>query len=325
MVKEVMAMGIPRVLASMVAGVHEATIARWQVREQDGRELVLPRGKKRPVVDEAIGSRGEELVRATRGLIGVECLRHSVAGLSRRQAAAIQRATRTELERERRQRAERVWITEPGVLRGFDAMHILLPRWRDYLLVAADGCIPYRTGWALEACYNGSSVAEMLERDLHQNGIPLVMRMDRARQHHTPAVRELLEAYQVLVLHGPPHQAQYYGQLERQNREHRAWLKTLQLEEPDELDEDVEVMMSVLNGTYRRSTLGWKTAAELWQQRRVIDVDRAALREEVNEKAERIRRQLTDGDGSEGLAERLAIEQTLEQRGLLRRKKGGWC
>jgi hypothetical protein len=323
MVREVMAMGIPRVLASMVAGVHEGTIARWQARERQGRALVLPRGKKRPVVDAAIESRGEELVRATRGLIGVECLRHSVAGLSRRQATAIQRVTRVKLERERREKAERVWITEPGVLRGFDAMHILFPRWKDYLLVAADGCVPYRTGWALEARYDGSSVAELLERDLDRNGIPLVFRMDRARQHHTPAVRELLEAHQVLMLHGPPHRAQYYGQLERQNREHRAWLATLS--PTDDLGEHVEAMMSVLNGTYRRSTLGWKTAAELWKQRRVIDIDRASFREEVNEKAKRIRRQLTDYDVSVGLAERLAIEQTLEQRGLLRRQKAGWC
>lgn len=28
--------------------------------------------------------------------------------------------------------------------------------------------------------------------------------------------------YAVLVLHGPPHHPRFYGQLERQNREHRA-------------------------------------------------------------------------------------------------------
>jgi hypothetical protein len=233
--------------------------------------------------------------------------------------------TCAELERERREKAERVWITEPGVLRGFDAMHIVLPRRRDCLLVTADGCVPYRTGWALETSYDARAVCNLLEDDFCRNGAPLVMRMDRASQHRTPAVRGLLEAHQVLVLHGPPHRAQYYGQLERQNREHRAWLATLPLSASDDLEELLKIMIAVFNAKYRRGTLAWKTAEEVWKKRRVIDVDRRALREEVMEKAQRIQRELADCDGSVGLAERLAIEQTLQQRGLLRRQKGGWC
>jgi hypothetical protein len=204
-------------------------------------------------------------------------------------------------------------------------MHIVHPRWKEYLLVAADGCVPYRTAWGLEACYDTRSVADLLERDLLRNGIPLTIRFDRARQHDTPAVRELLAAHQVLVLHGPPHCAHYYGQLERQNREHRAWLKTLQLSSPDDLEEFLETMMRMLNCVYRRRTLDWKTADEAWRQRLVIDVDRAAFCEEVMDKAQRICRQLALHGGSASQVERLAVEQTLEQRGLLRRQKGGWC
>jgi hypothetical protein len=84
-------------------------------------------------------------------------------------------------------------------------------------------------------------------------------------------------------------------------------------------------MISVLNNTWRRGTLGWRTAAEVWQERRISDVDRGALREEVMDKAARICRQLAPCGGPAGLAERLAIEQILERRGLLRREKGGWC
>jgi hypothetical protein len=46
-------------------------------------------------------------------------------------------------------------------------------------------------------------------------------------------------------------------------------------------------MISVLNNTWRRGTLGWGTAAEVWQERRISDVDRGALREEVMDKAAR--------------------------------------
>jgi hypothetical protein len=318
-------MGMPRVLASVLAGVHDTTLARWLARQGQGQAVVRPRGRKRPAVDSETRLRGEQLVRLTRGLMGVECLRHSVPGLSRRQAALIKRATCLELERERRREAERVWITEPGVLRGFDAMHLVHPERRDYFLVAADGCVPFRTGWALVPRYDSRAVADLLERDLGQNGIPLVMRLDRASQHRTPAVCELLSAHQVLVLHGPPHRAQYYGQLERQNREHRAWLASLELSAVDDLEELVEAMISVLNSTWRRSTLGWRTASEVWQERRISDVDRGALREEVMDRAGRIRRQLAPSAGPAGLAERLAIEQILERRGLLRREKGGWC
>jgi len=50
------------------------------------------------------------------------------------------------------------------------------------------------------------------------------MRMDRASSHDTFAVHEVLREHEVLLLHGPPRYPQYYGQHERQNREHQAWL-----------------------------------------------------------------------------------------------------
>lgn len=37
-------------------------------------------------------------------------------------------------------------------------------------------------------------------------------------------VAEVLRSHGVLLLHGPPRHLGYYGQLERQSREHRAWL-----------------------------------------------------------------------------------------------------
>ena len=75
--------------------------------------------------------------------------------------------------------------------------------------------------------YDGEAVADILRRDFDTFGAPLVLRMDRATAHDVPAVRELLAQQGVLALHGPSYYARYYGQLERQNREHRQWLAAL--------------------------------------------------------------------------------------------------
>lgn len=63
----------------------------------------------------------------------------------------------------------------------------------------------------------------------------------------TPEVDRLLQRYQVLALHGPPRHPYYYGQLERQNREHRAWESTLDAATQDELAEAAFAMRTALN------------------------------------------------------------------------------
>jgi hypothetical protein len=228
------------------------------------------------------------------------------------------------MEHERRARAERIHVTVPGVMRGFDAMYVRCIEEVAFLLPLGDGSIPYRTSCAGRSLYDDRSVVAVLEQDFEEHGAPLVLRLDRARQHGTKRVLDLLAAHHVLVLQGPPHRPQYYGQLERQNREHRAWLDRLPHAplNAQALARHAVDMRAALNGSWRRSTLGWRTAAELWSSRPRITIDRQALREEVGERAERIRR----GPGEPtDLAGRLAIEQILEAKGLLTRELGGWC
>ncbi len=81
-------------------------------------------------------------------------------------------------------------------------------------------------------------------------------------------------------------------------------------------------MCAALNGAWPRRTLGWKTATEVWNARQRIDVDRDALRDEVKDRAARLRREI---DIQDDRAERFAIEAALTQRQLLRRSAGGWC
>jgi hypothetical protein len=260
------------------------------------------------------------LVQESHALIGAESLRHSVPGLTRREAAHIKADTCRLMEHERRLRALRVTVAYPGILRGFDAMEIGgRGLGHEHALIAADGCVPFRTSWALTSHYDGQAVADILGRDFRTFGAPLVLRLDRATSHRVPAVRELLDAHHVLALHGPAYYARYYGQLERQNREHRAWLA----DASEALD--LDAMMIALNARWRRGTLGWHTAQELWQARPSIQVDRQALADDVNDRAARLRRRFNAAPKPQDLAWRLALKQALVNRGLLRIEKGGWC
>jgi hypothetical protein len=257
-------------------------------------------------------------VQETHGLIGAEALRHRVTGLTRRTAATIKRDTCRVLEHERRSSAERVTIDHPGVLRGFDSMELCGPGERRHALIAADGCVPFRTSWTLASRYDSAAVAAVLQRDFDTFGPPLVLRLDRAKAHDAPAVRSLLHSTRVLALHGPPHCPRFYGQLERQNREHREWIAAST--GPLDLDR----MMSVLN-TRPRGTLAWHSADELWRMRPRIDVDRQALAEDVNDRAARLTRSLAGSRTPQDLAWRIAVTQALIDRRLLKIEKGGWC
>lgn len=306
--------------AAASVGIHVTTLLRWRNRSASGQALAARRGPGPGYVDTKTHEKAVGLVRHLHGLIGADALAHCIGGLSRRSASDIKTEVCSTLERERKEHSQHVVITKPGVVRGFDAMHI---RKGIYWLVAADGAVPYRTALKSVARYDSKAVAAFLEADLRRNGEPLVLRLDRARQHETHEVLEVLQRHGVLVLHGPPHKANYYGQLERQNREHRAWLRT-STHEP-KLTDTHDAMLSAFNARWPRRTLGWKTAKELWNARPPIRVDRAAFRKDVNRRAQRIRQRLDMKGKPKDLAERLAIEQALEARGLLRREKGRGC
>lgn len=190
----------------------------------------------------------------------------------------------------------------------------------NYLLACGDARVPYRTSLTVVPEYRSHAVVENLEQDFDEHGAPLVLRLDRAKAHRTPEVEALAARYGVLILHGPPHYPRYYGQLERQNREHRAWLNLLGPVSPDELEEACQAMRLAFNERWRRGTLDFRTASELWDGRAAIIEDRHALRAEVKERREKLLRKELNVD----LAERLAIEQTLVEHRYLRIENGGW-
>ncbi len=75
-----------------------------------------------------------------------------------------------EMELERKARCGTVSVAVPGIVRGFDAMHVVSTEGKAYWLVAADASIPHRT-----------SIATVRAR--HQ---PRRRRTDRAPQREMP-------------------------------------------------------------------------------------------------------------------------------------------
>jgi hypothetical protein len=290
-------------------GVASSTLRR---HHRLGRPGPRPRRGRQPTPEAAAAVRA--LVRDLRGLAGATSLARSVAGVSRRQAARIKREVLTAMERDRKGAASRVEVLAPGVIRGFDALEVRTTESRRWVLAAGDAAVPYRTSLWVAEHYDAGAVAAALDADFSEHGAPLVLRFDRASCHRAPPVVSLLESWRVLPLHGPPRYPRYYGQLERQNREHRPWLDANGAYSHAALVADCARMRTVLNRLWRRPTLEWRTAECVWEGRDELAIDRDELRDVVADGAARRLRAGLDRD----LAWRLAVEHTLTQKGLLR-------
>ncbi len=322
---EMRRLGLSAPLAAAVVGAGASTVRRWAHRDKDGDQL---RSRSGPVVAPVAAETAAaalDIVRQLGGQIGTRALAKQVPRLSRSQASELKHRALTELERARKERATRIEITVPGILRGFDAMHVTTtdgPRW---LLIAADASIPFRTTGIVVEHYDGPSVALTLETDILRHGAPLAYRLDRWRAHDTDEVRAILAKYRVLVLHGPPYYPRFYGQLERQNREHRGILDVHAVPRPEALPALADDMLRAVNELWPRPSLGWRTARQVWDTRMRVDENRDDLRDEVSERARRIARESKTRELPRDFFERIALECALEKRGYLRRQEGGRC
>ena len=307
---------VPTSVWARVLGISESTVRR-RLRPVLLAESAPPPA---PPADEVAAQRVRTIVRATHGQVGAASLGKS-CGTSRRRAAAIKKRELREMERERKANCRSVSILAPGLVRGFDAMHVPCIDGKAYWLVSADAAIPYRTSIVTVPRYDAEHVIAALATDFEEHGAPLVLRLDRIACHRTPAVEALLHRYDVLALHGPPRHPYFYGQLERQNREHRAWQRVLQPVTQRELAVAAGSMRTALNALWARPTLDWCTAQQAWQRRPRFDVDRRELRRDVERQAAG----LVHAGVKVLEARRLAIETALVERGLLSIQHGGWC
>lgn len=306
------ALELPRVAVARAFCLPESTLRRWC---STNSKLPVVRSVPPPATVVEAAARD---VRELRGLVGADSLRQAHPELSRRQAAQVKQDTLTTMERERKAACSRVIVTMPGVARGFDAMvrsHQSTPR---YVLAAADACVPFRTSVEPAERYDDASVAEFLDGDFTRNGAPLVLRCDRAKAHSPPRTTAVLSAHGVVVLHGPPRHPRFYGQLERQNREHAAWVHVADNDDAEPLEEQLRLMQKALNVVWRRRALDWRTPSEVWHSRPRLDIDRAEFRTRIDEHVHKLRAADARGTMTEDLATRLAIEHSLENLGYLR-------
>lgn len=292
------------VAAARVFGVCKKTLARWLARIAAGVSVIKRRGGIMRAGSPEAECAVRNLVVDLRGLVGATSLSRSVDGVSRRRAAILKRDVLTDQERARKATASRVQITVPGVVRGFDAMYLS----NGFALIAADAAVPLRTSAVLADAYTADNVAAVLDLDFRIHGAPLFLRLDNARCHTAPAVLSVLRAWSVILLQGPTYYAPYYGQLERQNAEHRAWCQWDCMTQSD-----LDRMKTAMNERWLRPTLGWRSAADHWNERPSLDDDRDELHDDVHERAGRLRFHDVDAN----LAMRLAIEQALTERGYL--------
>ena len=320
------AAGVPAAPVALLVGAGGSTIRRWCARARRDQPLIQRRGPLPGIPDRADPNAQavETLVRETHGLMGAAALSRAVPGLSRRQAAIVKAWTVTTMERERKAAQARVQVTAPGILRGFDAMNVAATDGLRRLLCAGDAAVPYTTSVVVSQRYDAPAIAAALDADFAQHGPPLVLRQDRWRAHDAPPVRQVCLDHQVLVLHGPPHHPRYYGQLERQNRDRRAWLNLLGCRHTGELVSECERMRVRLNSSWPRRTLAWHTPEELWNRRPAITVDRSELAAEVGDLQAHLDQTLTAPPYA-GFTERLAIEAALTRHGFLHRVEGGGC
>lgn len=289
--------------AAAPLGMSFSTLRTWIDRLARSEPLHRPRGVRpapiHPLAEAELRSRVQLLP-----MVGAASLSRSVDGVSRRAAARVKRDELVRIERERKAECDHVDIVRAGAVRGFDAMHLET----GYALIAADAHVPFRTSAVHVPTYDAQHVAAALAEDFERHGAPLVLRLDRARCHDAEPVASVLREYGVLVLHGPANYPRYYGQLERQNLEHRMWLNWMQASDPW-----LEGMTMALNRLWRRPTLGWLTSEEVWLNQPPLDDDRDEFHDEVHERAQHFRARDLPPD----LAMRLAIEQALTNRGYL--------
>lgn len=324
---ELRARGASTELAAALLDTTTSTVRRWMSRHRRGLPVVWRRGVKRRDAAPAaeLARDAAALVRRTRGLIGADALRHAVPGLSRREAAVVKRQALKLMETERVARCERVHVTVPGVMRGMDQLCARTPEGGGVALVAADAALPFRTSAQWVGDYTGANVSAFLARDIEEHGAPLVYRMDRARSHTCDEVKALLAERGVLVLHGPARLPRFYGQLERQNREHRAWLPRGAIVTAAFAQRACDEMRACLNEEMPRRSLGWRTAAEAMEAWPALRVDRYDVLAEVEERAARMRENHDASTTPDDVIERMAIEAMLISRGWLIREAGGWC
>jgi hypothetical protein len=177
--------GLDLELAAQAVGVSPSTVSRWRARSVRGEPLARRPGPQRRIPSREAQSAVEREVRDTRGLVGAAALARTT-GTSRRVAATIKADVLTAMERERVAALQRIVITQPGVVRGFDQKW--MPTTQGLRRRSFAAMRPFRI--ALTLCWQSGTTRSRCSRSSKRtsatNGPPVVLRLDRASVHRTP-------------------------------------------------------------------------------------------------------------------------------------------
>ena len=314
-----------RLLAA--AGLPRSSFLRWQRRIRRGRPAIRTASARDvPALEKQSPAKAAEIRTKIAGLShgrqrsrGAPALFQTLkTWLSRRSFQILVRARRQEIAREREAACTRiewsrpaaVWAMDPGQLgpRRWNLVGDLASRFR-FELVAAT-MLPART------------IAGQLEQLFAQHGAPLVLKRDNGSNLAGGEVDEILAAHGVIALNSPPYYPRYNGAIEYAQRELKARVGRLTAQGL-ELDEALANAPTLLNAT-PRPCLDDQTAAEVFYparddfQQQFTLTRRKEIHDLIQDEASCIRvRMERCGHHAQGAAWRRAVEQWLEENGLM--------
>ena len=314
-----------RLLAA--AGLPRSSFLRWQQRLRDRGPAIQTANQRNmtelenqaPEAAMEIRNKIATLSHGRRRTRGAPALGQEVRHvLSRRSFQVLIRQQRLETWRERDAAFTRirwsqpaaVWAMDPGQLgpRHWNLVSDLASRFRFDLFAAAR--LPAR------------SIADQLAQLFARHGAPLVLKRDNGSNLTDGAVDELLAAHGVIALNSPPHYPRYNGAIEYAQRELKARAERL-TEQGMELDEALARAPDLLNAK-PRPCLNDQTAAEVFYpardtfQQQFTPTRRKEIHDLIQDEAECIRvRMERCGHQAQGAAWRRAVEQWLEENGLM--------
>jgi hypothetical protein len=152
------------------------------------------------------------------------------------------------------------------------------------LLVLQDECSRCKTNWRLAKTAAQAADVEVYLREAFEGyGAPLVLKHDGGSIFHDGAVKNLLDAYQVVELTSPSAYPPFNGKKERSMRDIKSYQRALRRNVfVPSLSTRIEITMPDLNEDRPRPVLSGRTAREVFTQQRCPLPDRRRFKMQVD-------------------------------------------
>jgi transposase InsO family protein len=183
-----------------------------------------------------------------------------------------------------RPKPKRYEIAAPMVMWSEDGAALREGNRKRELLVAQDECSRFKTNWYLaRTSAKAVEVEAYLRQAFERYGAPLVLKHDGGAIFHDPAVKRLLDEYQVVELTSPRAYPPFNGKKERSMRDIKSFERALRKNGvASSLMERIEISMQDLNEDRPRPVLNGMTAREVFEQPRAALPNRRRFKMEVD-------------------------------------------